>query len=91
MINMERYGGTVFEINNSNMIHPNSLIKKHANGTYKINSNIGIIGDSPGSGKTLLTLSLININNKFSQYNDVGIPCLSCGNNSIMTTHYDTI
>ena len=52
------------------------FLKKHANGVYKTHTDIGIIGDSPGSGKTLLALSLINSNKDFSQYKDVGIPTL---------------
>jgi len=38
------------------------------NGTYKINTNIGILGNEPGSGKTLTVLGLISKDNKISKY-----------------------
>lgn len=67
MINMEKYGGFAFSIYNSNLELPQYIENKY-NGIYKVDGlKFGVIGDSPGSGKTLIALSIIK-NNELCKY-----------------------
>ena len=54
---MENYGIINYNINSKNY---NDIFNTGLNGEYKINTNIGIIGDIVGYGKTLTALSIIS-------------------------------
>ena len=55
---METYGIINYNINSKNY---NDIFNTGLNGEYKINTNIGIIGDIVGYGKTLTALSIISV------------------------------
>lgn len=54
---MENYGTINYNINSDNY---NDIYNTRLNGEYKINTNIGIIGDIVGYGKTLTALSIVS-------------------------------
>tara|TARA_B110000858_G_scaffold194598_2_gene249323 strand:- start:75 stop:1934 length:1860 start_codon:yes stop_codon:yes gene_type:complete len=56
---MESYGSINYNINSKNN---NDIYNTGLNGEYKISTNIGIIGDIVGYGKTLTALSIISAN-----------------------------
>lgn len=55
------------EIEESGIIKVNKIIGDHIN--ININTNIGILGDKVGAGKTLTTISLISMNKKLKDRN----------------------
>jgi hypothetical protein len=54
---MENYGTINYNINSDNY---NDIYNTGLNGEYRINTNIGIIGDIVGYGKTLTALSIVS-------------------------------
>ena len=54
---MEYYGIINYNINSNNY---NDIYNTGLSGEYKINTNIGIIGDIVGYGKTLTALSIVS-------------------------------
>ena len=54
---MENYGTINYNINSNNY---NDIYNTGLSGEYKINTNIGIIGDIVGYGKTLTALSIVS-------------------------------
>ena len=63
MKNMEQFSGFAFSINNHN-IPKLECHNPNVNGKYLVDGmNYGIVGDQPGSGKTLIALSIVKNSN----------------------------
>ena len=79
MQNMEQFSGFAFSINNHN-IPKLECHNPNVNGEYLVDGmNYGIIGDQPGSGKTLIALSIVK-NSNLSIYKNSRV--LNSGDNN---------